>query len=112
MYIEDVPLVESMYLAFTCMPGESYRMRLGSLLLYSCDILRALINSLWLLTATTTICVSRTHFEVQENFILGLVRDTHGIAIDYADPKMALGWVSGYTGLNGVLPLPSRTEAS
>ena len=29
---EDVPLVEFMYLAFTHMPGESYRRRLRSLL--------------------------------------------------------------------------------
>ena len=35
-----------MYLVFTCMPGESYWRRLRSLLLYSCDIFRALINSL------------------------------------------------------------------
>ena len=33
--IEDVPLVEFMYLVFTRMAGESYRRRLGSLLLYS-----------------------------------------------------------------------------
>ena len=31
---EDVPLVEFMYLVFTRMPGESYRRRLWSLLLY------------------------------------------------------------------------------
>ena len=36
--IEDVPLVEFMYLAYTRMPGESYRRRLGSLLLYLCDV--------------------------------------------------------------------------
>ena len=50
--IEDVPLVEFMYLVFTRMPGESYRRRLGSLL-YSCSIFRALINSLvcWLCTS-------------------------------------------------------------
>ena len=35
-----------MYLVFTRMPGESYRRRLGSLLLYLCDVFRALINSL------------------------------------------------------------------
>ena len=44
--IEDVPLVEFMYLVFTRMPGESYRRRLGPLLLYLCDVFRALINSL------------------------------------------------------------------
>ena len=42
----DVPLMEFMYLVFTHMPGESYRRRLRSLLLYSCYVFRALINSL------------------------------------------------------------------
>ena len=44
--IEDVPLVEFMYLVFTRMAGESYRRRLGSLLLCLCYVFRALINSL------------------------------------------------------------------
>ena len=43
---EDVPPVEFMYLVFTRMPGESYRRRLRSLLLYLCYVFRALINSL------------------------------------------------------------------
>ena len=43
---EEVPLVEFMYLAFTRMPGESYRRWLRSLLLYLCDVFRALIISL------------------------------------------------------------------
>ena len=43
---EDVPLVEFMYLVFTRMPGESYRRRLRSLLLYLSYVFRALINSL------------------------------------------------------------------
>ena len=38
--------MEFMYLSFTRMPGESYRRQLRSLLLYLCDIFRALINSL------------------------------------------------------------------
>ena len=37
-FFEDVPLVEFMYLVFTCMPGESYRRRLWSSWLYLCDI--------------------------------------------------------------------------
>ena len=46
-YTEDVPLVELLYLVFTRMPGESYRRRLGSLLLYLVlYIFQALINSL------------------------------------------------------------------
>ena len=43
---EDVPLVQFMYLVFTRMTGETYRMRLRSLLLCLCDVFRALINSL------------------------------------------------------------------
>ena len=43
---EKVPLVEFMYLVFTRMPGESYRRRLRSLLLYLCYVFRALIISL------------------------------------------------------------------
>ena len=34
--------MEFIYLVFTRMPGESYRRRLRSLLLYMCDIFRAL----------------------------------------------------------------------
>ena len=44
---ETVPLVEFMYVVFTRMPGESYRRRLRSLLLCLFDVLRALINSLF-----------------------------------------------------------------
>ena len=46
IFLNDVPLVEFMYFVFARMPGESYRRRLGSLLLYVCDVFRALINSL------------------------------------------------------------------
>ena len=42
----DVPLVEFLYLVSTRMPGESYRRRLRSLLLYLCYVFPALINSL------------------------------------------------------------------
>ena len=35
-----------MCLVYARMPGESYRRRLGSSLLYLCDVFRALINSL------------------------------------------------------------------
>ena len=38
-----------MYIKFTCMPGESYRRRLRSLLLYLCYVFRALIDSLVLI---------------------------------------------------------------
>ena len=43
---DEVPLVELMYVVITRMPGESYRRRLGSLLIRLCDVFRALINSL------------------------------------------------------------------
>jgi len=42
---EDVPLVEFMYLVFTCTPSEGYHRQLGSLLLYWCYVFQALINS-------------------------------------------------------------------
>ena len=44
-YLEDVPLVQFMYLVFTRMPGASCRRRLRSLL-YLCCVFRTLINSL------------------------------------------------------------------
>ena len=46
------PQVEFMYIAFTCMPGESYCRRLRSLFLCLCDVFWVLINSLacWLCT--------------------------------------------------------------
>ena len=45
-FLEDLPLVEFMYLVFIRMPGESYRKRLKSLLLHLRYVFRALINSL------------------------------------------------------------------
>ena len=36
--VEDVPLVEFMYLVFTYMPGGSYSRQLRPLLLSLCDI--------------------------------------------------------------------------
>ena len=45
-FLEDVSLMEFMYLAFTRMPGESYRRWFRSLLLYLCYVFWALINSL------------------------------------------------------------------
>ena len=50
LMIEDVPLMELMYLVFTRMPGETYRRRLGSLL-YLCYVFPALI---------TPLCVERS----------------------------------------------------
>ena len=44
--LEDVSLVEFMYLVFTHMPGKSYGKQFRSLLLYSCDIFQVLTKSL------------------------------------------------------------------
>ena len=45
-FLEDVPLMELIYLVFTRMPRESNSRRLRSLLLYLCDVFRALIHPL------------------------------------------------------------------
>ena len=45
----DVPFLKFMYFVFTCMPGESYHRRFGSLLLCSWDVFRDLINSFYVL---------------------------------------------------------------
>ena len=42
-------LVEFIYLAFTCMPGERHRRQFRSLLFCLCDFLRVPINSHYLL---------------------------------------------------------------
>ena len=42
-FFEDVPLMELIYLVFTRMPRESKSGRLGSLLLYLCDVFRVMI---------------------------------------------------------------------
>ena len=61
MSIEDVPLVEFMYLVFTCMLGESYHRWLGSLFCM-CDIFWTLINSFacWFYTGTTGLILFQT----------------------------------------------------
>ena len=46
LFVEDVPLVEFMYLVFTRMRCESYRRQLRSFLLYVCYVFRPLIISL------------------------------------------------------------------
>ena len=54
--LEDVPLMEFIYLVFTCMPGESYWRQLRSLLCLG-DVFQVLINSLvcWFCTATLSL---------------------------------------------------------
>ena len=61
-FLKDVPLVEFMYLVFTRLPGESYRRRLRSLLLYLSYVFRALINSLvcWFCTIALYLVVFQT----------------------------------------------------
>ena len=56
--LENLPLVEFMYLVFTPMPGESNCRWLGSLLLCLCDVFQALINSLvcWFFSSFTCLC--------------------------------------------------------
>ena len=53
-----------MYLVFTRMPGESYRRRLRSLLLYLCYVFRALINSLvcWFCTSALDLVLFQIRF--------------------------------------------------
>ena len=50
MEVLNAPLVESVYLVLTRIPDESCRKRFGSLSSLSCDVFRALINSLCLWT--------------------------------------------------------------
>ena len=53
-----VPLVEFTYLVFTSLPGESYSRQLRSLLVYLCNVFRALINSLecWCIYKNVWLC--------------------------------------------------------
>ena len=55
---EDVPLMEFMYLVVTCMPGESYRRLLGSLLCLR-YIFQVLINSLVCWFCLVMVCGTR-----------------------------------------------------
>ena len=64
-FVEDLSLMEFMYLVFTCMPGESYRRWFRSLLLHLCYAFWALITSLvcwslllgWTTPSVTSSCV-------------------------------------------------------
>ena len=80
--VEDIPLVEFMYLVFTRMPGKSYRRRLRSLLLYLCDVFRALINSL-----VCWFCASALGIVLFQIFI------TMGV-FDFQKSLIHLCWVS------------------
>ena len=64
---EGVPLVEFMYFVFTRLPGESYRKRLGSLLLYLCYVFRALINSL--VCCFCTSALARVLVQIHSNIV-------------------------------------------
>ena len=66
----------------TRMPGESYRRRLRSLLLYLCYVFRTLINSL-----VCRYLVSAARFKIQDYFIISSQKlntwlNTYHIAID------------------------------
>ena len=57
-----------MYLGFTRMPGESYRRRLKSLLLYLCYVFRAVIDDLR---------KSRGQHSVSASMPAGVTRSSH-----------------------------------
>ena len=54
---EDAPLVKFMCLVFTRIPGESYRMRFRSLLLYLCQVFGALITEGYFSTRVVVVAV-------------------------------------------------------
>ena len=60
-----------MYLVFTRVPGESYRRRLRSLLLYLCYVFRTLINSLvcWFCTSALGLVLFQICFPIRANFL-------------------------------------------
>ena len=62
-----------MYLVFTRMPGESYRRRFRSLLLYYCDVFRVLINSLvcWFCTSALGLVL----FQIYNRQMSGQISD-------------------------------------
>ena len=78
----DIQNVEFMYLVFTCMPGESYRWRLRSLLLYFCCIFQALINPrvCWFCTSAQDLVL----FQIKLKFFSCLIRGcNHSHLLDF-----------------------------
>ena len=73
---EDAPLVEFVYLVFTRMRRESYRKRLGPLLLCSCEVFRAQMNSLCLLRFNEFLVLVFTVNECYRYIITNLARNT------------------------------------
>ena len=73
-WIEDIPLVEFMYLVFTRMPGESYHRQLWSLLLYLCYAFHMQINSLvgWSCSGE---CTAGTHEAETEVISWSFIQD-------------------------------------
>ena len=79
---QDVPSVEFKNLAFTRMPGESYRRRLGLCCYELCDVCRALMNSLvcWFTISTIqAFTVTRTW----STGSVGLVIDSFFSRVDF-----------------------------
>ena len=70
--VEDVPLVEFYVpiLVFIRMPGESYRRRLRSSLLYLCYVFRALITSLVCWFCSTILVLSTILIHKKHAFLL------------------------------------------
>ena len=68
-----------MYLVLTCMPGESYRRRLRSLLLCLRGVFRALINNLvcWFCLLNTHVWKSGKHNSESSHFAPSSLRQRH-----------------------------------
>ena len=74
--------VEFMYLLFTCVPCESYRRRLRSLL-YFCYVFRALINSLvWRLNLRDFMFWFVRYNVIQGNFVFNIRSSLYRIWIE------------------------------
>ena len=69
-FSSDTMAVKGLIWIYTRVPGESYRRRFGSLLLYLCYVFRALINSLacWLCTSALGLVLFQICFEIPSVF--------------------------------------------
>ena len=103
-----VPLVEFMYLVFTCMPGESYRRRLRSLSLYLCYILWVLINSLvfWFCSVYTFYFVP-----VNTAYDISWVQFTFKIPTNHVSAPLALLRIDAARITITVVRLPATADA-
>ena len=76
-----------MYFVFTRMPGESYRRRLGSLLLCLCDVFRALITSL--VCSFCTSALGLVLFQIYADRRSTVMQERHEAALDGFIPSPA-----------------------